>query len=241
MSRPRSSTGPGRLARVAAGTSLRGPATSSGDAVLGSSFMAQLSRADQVAALARMIAALDTRPAPSFDAFAALFHGKSLRKGEVFVRAGEASDSVALVNSGIARMFYTRGDGKEFNKAFVSAPDFMSVLEALITGEPARLTIQALTPMQLFVAPYARLSEFCERDIYWERVSRRIVERVYVKKVRREASLLMDTAADRYRAFVAEHGAVASRVPDYHIAAYLGITPEALSRLKRAAKRSVSS
>ncbi|WP_437737487.1 Crp/Fnr family transcriptional regulator [Sorangium sp. So ce1335] len=203
--------------------------------------MAQLSRADQVAALGRMIAALDPRPAPHFDAFAALFHGKSLRKGEVFVRAGETSDSVALVNSGIARMFYTRRDGKEFNKAFVSAPDFMSVLEALITGEPARLTIQALTPMQLFVAPYARLGAFCERDAYWERVCRRIVERVYLKKVRREASLLMDTAADRYRAFIAEHGAVASRVPDYHIAAYLGITPEALSRLKRAATRPAAS
>ncbi|MGK3994344.1 hypothetical protein [Sorangium sp. So ce1024] len=80
--------------------------------------MAQLSRADQVAALGRMIAALDPRPAPRFEDFAALFHGRSLRKGETFVRAGETSDSVALVNSGIARMFYTRRDGKEFNKAF---------------------------------------------------------------------------------------------------------------------------
>ncbi|WP_437283532.1 Crp/Fnr family transcriptional regulator [Sorangium sp. So ce375] len=202
--------------------------------------MVQLSRAEQVAALARMIAVLDARPAPRFDAFASLFHGKSLRKGETFVRAGEASDSVALVNSGIARMFYTRRDGKEFNKGFISAPDFMSVLEALITKEPARLTIQALTPMQLFVAPYSRLSELCERDIHWERVSRRIVERVYLKKVRREASLLMEPAAERYRAFLAEHGAVARRVPDYHIAAYLGITPEALSRLKRAATRAAA-
>ncbi|WP_437766734.1 hypothetical protein WMF27_22980 [Sorangium sp. So ce281] len=37
--------------------------------------MVQLSRAEQVAALARVIAALDARPAPHFDAFAALFHG----------------------------------------------------------------------------------------------------------------------------------------------------------------------
>lgn len=187
--------------------------------------------------LGRMLSALNGSPPRSFGEFAALFRGRSLEKGEYFVRAGDAGVAVAVVCSGVARMFYTRSDGKEFNKGFVSAPDFMSVLEALITKEPSRLSIQALTPMQLFVAPYSRLSEFFERDVYWERLGRRIVEQVYVKKVRREASLLMDGAAERYREFVAEYPTVSEAVPDYHVAAYLGITPEALSRLKHSEKK----
>jgi CRP/FNR family transcriptional regulator, anaerobic regulatory protein len=195
--------------------------------------MARLSRSEQVALLARLLTRLNGVPPRSFDAFAALFRGRLLERGEYFVRAGEESVAVALVCAGVARLFYTRADGKEFNKGFVSAPDFMSVLESLITQQPSRLNVQALTPMQLFVAPYSGLSSFFARDPYWERLGRRIVEQVYVKKVRREASLLMDSAAERYSTFVEEHGAVSDAVPDYHVAAYLGITPETLSRLKK--------
>jgi len=190
-------------------------------------------RAEQAASLERVLLRLDPRPAPDFAEFASLFHNRVLEKGEFFARAGSECESVALAHSGIARLFYVRGDGKEFNKGFVSAPDFMAVLDALIVGEPSRLSIQALTPMQLLVAPYSRLAAFFERDIYWQRIHRRIVEQLYVKKVRREASLLMDTAEQRHRAFLEEHPQVSEAVPDYHVAAYLGITPEALSRLKR--------
>jgi CRP/FNR family transcriptional regulator, anaerobic regulatory protein len=199
--------------------------------------MVRLTRSEQVTTLARVLSRANGDPPASFADFAELFRNRTLEKDEFFVHAGEASDAVALVCSGIARMFYTRSDGKEFNKGFVSAPDFMSVLESLITKEPGRLTIQALTPMQLFVASYTRLDAFFERDAYWERLARRMVEQVYVKKARREASLLMDTAAERYRIFMEEQRALDESIPDYHVAAYLGITPEALSRLKRASKK----
>jgi CRP/FNR family transcriptional regulator, anaerobic regulatory protein len=203
--------------------------------------MVRLSRSEQVRALAGLLTRVNGEPPASFAEFAGLFRGRTLEKGEFFARAGEETDAVALVCSGVARLFYTRGDGKEFNKGFVSAPDFMSVLESLITKEPGRLNIQALTPMQLFVASSTRIDGFLERDPYWERLARRFVEQVYVKKVRREASLLMDTAAERYRIFLAEQRGLEKFIPDYHVAAYLGITPEALSRLKRAAKKQPAS
>jgi CRP-like cAMP-binding protein len=195
---------------------------------------AEISHREQVAALRQLVARLAGEPIPYLDEFTALFRRRSLDKGEFLVRAGDSSDTVAFVGSGVARMFYTRRDGKEFNKGFVSPPDFVSALEALITRTPTSLSIQALSPMQLLVASYAELSKFYDRDMYWQRAGRLIVERVYVKKVRREASLLMDSAAERYAAFLAEHHAALDQVADYHVAAYLGITPEALSRLRRA-------
>lgn len=50
----------------------------------------------------------------------------------------------------------------------------------------------------MLVVPYARLVALYERDRYWERFGRRLAERLYVKKARREAELLMDSAATRY-------------------------------------------
>jgi len=194
----------------------------------------EISEREQIAALRKLLAHLGGEPIPYFDDFARLFRRRSLEKGDFLVRAGDLTDSVAFVSSGVARMFYTRRDGKEFNKGFVSSPDFVSALEALITNAPSSLSIQALSPMRLLVASYAELSKLYDRDMYWQRVGRLIVERIYVKKVRREASLLMDSAAERYAAFLADHHAALDQVADYHIAAYLGITPEALSRLRRA-------
>jgi len=199
---------------------------------------AEMTHREQIAALRQLLLLLAGEPIPHFEEFAALFRRRSLAKGASLVRRGEAADTVAFVSSGVARMFYVRHDGKEFNKGFVSAPDFVSALEAQITQTPTSLSIQALTPMQVLVASYSELTRFYERDMYWQRAGRLIVERVYVKKVRREASLLMHTAAERYAEFLAEHHAVADQVADYHIAAYLGITPEALSRLRRARPKS---
>jgi hypothetical protein len=61
-----------------------------------------------------------------------------------------------------------------------------------------------------------------------------MAERLVVKKLEREASFLLDSAAERYEGFLREHADVEARVPDHQIARYLGITPEALSRLRRA-------
>jgi CRP-like cAMP-binding protein len=191
-----------------------------------------------LASLKALLEKVGGEPSPDFDAFASLFRPRRLRKGECFVRPGECTSSLAFVHSGIARMFYTREDGKEFNKGFVSAPDLMSALEAVLTGAPSALTIQALSSMDLLVADYAKVAEFYERDLFWSRVGRRFMEDTYVRKVRREASFLLQTAGERYEDFRREHRDLAESVPDYHIAAYLGITPEALSRLKRAARDS---
>ena len=79
--------------------------------------MARLSRSEQVALLSRVLSGLNGAPPASFADFAELFRGRSLDKGEFFVRAGEESTAVALACSGVARLFYTRGDGKEFNPA----------------------------------------------------------------------------------------------------------------------------
>lgn len=157
---------------------------------------------------------------------------RRLERGAHLVRAGERPTTVAFVAEGLLRLYYGRDDGREFNKSFVAAPDFASAHEALLTGEPSRLAIQALEPSRLVVLDYDVLTSFYERDMAWQRMARLFVERLYVKKARKEAALLMDSAAERYRTFLAEYGPLEARIPDYHIASYLGITPEALSRLK---------
>jgi len=187
---------------------------------------------DRAALYAFLCAANGPPPPEEWAAFAAAFRARELGRAEYFQRPGKKARSVALVRSGLLRLVYVRPDGKELVKGFVRAPDFVAALESLLTSEPSRLAIQCLEPTRLYVLDYDVATTFYERSAYWQRFGRLFVERLYVKKARREAALLMDPAAVRYETFLREHADLVDRLPGYQVASYLGITPEALSRLR---------
>ncbi|MDH3326953.1 MAG: hypothetical protein OEM38_09590 [Gammaproteobacteria bacterium] len=53
-----------------------------------------------------------------------------------------------------------------------------------------------------------------------------------LEKERRETQLIMFDASTRYHAFLEEFRGLEKRIPQYHIASYLGITPVQLSRIR---------
>lgn len=198
------------------------------------------SRAESLRRLHAILSAAGTVPETQWREFSALFRQNELSKGSVWQRAGEPATQLGFVVSGVFRLYYTQRDGKEVNKSFIAEDDFLASIHALIERAPSRLAIESLTDATLLSAPYDRVAAFYERDMFWQRLGRLLAERLVVKKLAREASLLMDPAAERYDAFLREHAAIGVRIADHHIARYLGITPEALSRLRRARGESQS-
>jgi len=178
-------------------------------------------------------AALPSLPDASWDAIVPHLTSRSLTRGETLVRAGDTVDSVAFVRAGLLRMYYLRADGREFNKSFLGPGAFCGVLDALASGAPSRLSISALAATELTVLPWATFDALCRRDLAWSEVGRQMAQGLAVKKMRKEAGLLLDTAEQRYETFLAEFSELESVIADYQIASYLGITPEALSRIRR--------
>ena len=67
---------------------------------------------------------------------------------------------------------------------------------------------------------------------YYKPLMKYIADTLFIKKCRKETSLLMDDALERYKLLLRTYPHIEQHVSQYHIASYLGIKPESLSRLK---------
>lgn len=176
-------------------------------------------------------------PAPLWRALEAELRPAALSKGEFFARPGDDAGRVALVRSGLLRFYYVDGGGAEFTKAFRGPGELASAYAELLLGVPSRTHIQALEDCLLLVADFARLDRALARFPEWASAARLIAEHFYVVKERREFELLQLSAAERYARFEHEYPGLSARIPQYHVASYLGITPVALSRIRGAARK----
>ena len=152
---------------------------------------------------------------------------------EYFLRAGETSRKVGFVAEGLFKLFYTDFEGKEYTKNFKSDGQFLGALASLLLRVPSRLTIQALEKSSVLCFDYDYIIQIAEHSLSWQRLLRKIVEIEYLEKEQRESDLLFYDAKERYQHFVKEHPDWDNRIQLQHIASYLGMTPETLSRIRK--------
>lgn len=171
--------------------------------------------------------------------FLALFHLKTYPKGSYFSVAGDKPIQIGFVCSGVIRAFYRNAEGTEYNKTFFTKHSFVAPLRSLITGSVNQINQQALVDSKLLVADYPELVKLYDRHQSLERFARKAIEIEWCKKELREIRLVLNSAEERYDFFLSDHPGLENLIPQYHIASYLGITPVALSRIrKRRTRRS---
>jgi CRP-like cAMP-binding protein len=156
---------------------------------------------------------------------------KHIAKGTCVVRAGDPVDLAYYCVRGLFRLYYLLPDGREYNKGFAMEYDFITSYGAMISREASYFSIEAMEDAVVIEIPYSLLEGLVDRSHSWERFVRRSVEALYIKKEERERQLLLLSARERYEQFLLKYPGLDARLPQYHIASYLGITPVSLSRL----------
>lgn len=191
---------------------------------------------EPLAHLKQVVSHLVQPPDEQWSRFTSLFVPASLRAGDYFLRNGDAGKNLAFIHKGLCRFFYSSEEGKEFNKSFCAESGFMGSYSAYLLDKPSYFSIQALEDCVLLQAPFASLAALYSEHECWNTLGRKMAEQLYLKKELREAEFLLHSARVRYRHFLLDYPNLESRLPQYHIASYLGITPVALSRIRAAAK-----
>ena len=137
-----------------------------------------------------------------------------------------------IIRAGLVRMYLSRPDGREFNKAFQREGGLTGSHAAAVTDRPSITSIQAMEPTEVLAIPFRALERRAAEDIQLAHLLRRLAEERFWRREQREAQLLMETATERFMRLVREEAWLLGRVPQKHLASYLGITEVSLSRLR---------
>jgi CRP-like cAMP-binding protein len=154
-----------------------------------------------------------------------------LRKKELLIKEGAICSFMGFVESGVLRAILVK-DGEEFTSDFFFAGTFVTVYTSFLQRTPAVVTIQAIGPTTVHCLSHSQFNHLLDTSSEWYKLGKYIADSFFFKKCSRETSLLQDSAAERYRLLLNTFPEIEQMVTQRHIASYLGIKPESLSRIK---------
>jgi len=156
---------------------------------------------------------------------------RALKKNEHLIREGSVCNFIGVVTSGTMRSYIRKSDD-EFNNDFYFKNSFVSAYTSYLTQMPTNCNIQALTDAEITYITYNQFNKLIAEDNDFLKLGKYISDNFFIRKCKRETSFLKNTAAERLENLSTIYPGIEQQVSQYHIASYLGIKPESLSRIK---------
>ena len=157
---------------------------------------------------------------------------KTLPKGEVLIRQGQVVKKTFFVAEGCLRSYCIDKNGKEHTLLFAIKDWWISDFIAMYNHEPASLTVECITDSTVIEFNAQKLDEIFLHFPEFEPFQRKNLERHVVSLHKRILNQLQLTALERYNLFLGQYPDIERYIPNYHIASYLGITQQSLSRVR---------
>lgn len=161
----------------------------------------------------------------------ALLIRREAEKGEIMLKEGEISRHIVLVGKGMLRQFYYK-NGKDLTEHFSYEGSVVICIESTLKHEPTRLMVEALEPSIVYMLPYDRLLQATETSRELNIFYRKLLEYSLIVSQIKADSWRFETASERYQHLLKSHPEIVKRAPMSHIASYLLMTPETLSRVR---------
>ncbi|WP_310397911.1 Crp/Fnr family transcriptional regulator [Hymenobacter sp.] len=166
-------------------------------------------------------------------AITAAVRPRRLRRRQFVVQAGDVCLYESFVVRGCLRAYYTDANGFEHNVLFAVESWWIADLASFLTQAPATLDVEALEDCELLQFDHPTLESLYARVPKLERYFRLMLQNAFVAQQARILAGISAPAEARYRAFRLKYPQLEQRLPQRHIASYLGITPEFLSKVRK--------
>lgn len=154
-----------------------------------------------------------------------------LKKKTIILKKGEISKELIFIEKGICRSFYKK-ENKEITSYIYTDGSFLGLMKSLLTKQESELTYQAISDIEIYKLDYESLEKIYLLEPKYERLGRKVLEKLLIDSENRLFSFLTKNPKDRYLDFLNKTQLLNYKIPDSYIASMLGITAVSLSRIK---------
>jgi len=160
----------------------------------------------------------------------------SFDKPTILVKEGQFANKTYFIVKGCARAFYLK-DGKDVTDWLAFENDFISAINSFFLNIPSPHYIEVLEASELL--EFSREDSLILSDKYhdFEKLASKVITRTLLQLQQRVVSIQFETAQQRYENLLNIRPDITQRVPLTHIASFLGITLETLSRIRNPKNR----
>ncbi|GGF35854.1 Crp/Fnr family transcriptional regulator [Echinicola rosea] len=163
--------------------------------------------------------------------FIACTEVKFFKKGEVVVREGQYSKKGYLIVEGCSRAYYLK-NGKDISDWFTFENQFMASVVSFFSDKPSPHYVEFVEDSTVLEFSKDAVDSLSEKYHDFERLIGKVVTETMLGLCERLDTIQFSRAEERYRHLLAIHPDITNRIPLTHIASYLGITLETLSRIR---------
>lgn len=154
-------------------------------------------------------------------------------KGEKLLQEGDVCKSMFYVEKGMVRQFYYKG-GRDVTEHFSYEGRIVICIESFLKQNPSRLMVEALEASVVYGIPHDEFLALVETDKEMSRLYRQILEHALISSQEHADSQRFENASERYVRLLKSKPEIILRAPMVHVASFLQMTPETLSRVRSA-------
>ncbi|MEL6810158.1 MAG: Crp/Fnr family transcriptional regulator [Bacteroidota bacterium] len=165
--------------------------------------------------------------------YISLLKERKLKKKEFLLRQGEIARYNYFTTKGCLKIYKIDDNGAEHISMFAIEDWWSGDIASFITQQPANYFIQALEESEVLQMSKENFDLLFEKIPKFERFYRILYERSLVSFIRQSNQNISLKAEDRYHNFIKKYPSLPQRISQKNIAAYLGVTPEFLSVLRK--------
>ncbi len=155
----------------------------------------------------------------------------TIDRNEFLKVKGNIDTNVYYVESGSLRVFVL-DDYEEQIIRFGYKGNLIVSLDSFLTGKPSDIFIQAIKKTVIKVVTKPQFDKFLESETN-KNLWTKILENLVVQQIEREIDILTNSPKERYERVLKRSPQLFQEIPNRHIANYLRMSPETLSRLKK--------
>jgi CRP-like cAMP-binding protein len=160
------------------------------------------------------------------------FEIKKVSKGDRLLEAGSICRNGYFILEGCFRYFIINSEGIEFNTQFSFEAWWIGDMQGILNNIPSKVNIEALEDSTLLAISAADYNYLLKNSHSFALFKYRLRIKSYESRID-HSNEFHESAEKRYLNLLSKTPFITQRVSQYHIASYLGITPESLSRLRK--------